>query len=243
MARTRFAIPVRLLLRGLLFLLSIIVVAYILKATHFGTAVDEHWIDVKIRGREGSGEALFLVAGLLFTAIGFPRQLISFLGGYAFGFLVGGGLAVMATVLGCVTTFYYARFFGRGVVRTRFAPRIKKFDDFLHRHPFSMTLLIRLLPVGSNIATNLIAGVTSVRGLPFFAGSALGYIPQTAVFALVGSGISVDPTLRFSLAALLFVVSGMLGAWLYRRYRHGKTLGAEVERELNDVAAGQRGRR
>lgn len=232
----------RVIVRGLVFLFSLVLVAYVLKATHFGAAVDEAWVDRKILRYGAAGEFLFVIAGGLFTAMAFPRQIISFLGGYAFGFVYGGVLALVATVTGCLISFYYARLFGRGFVRARFAGRIKKFDDFLHRHPFPMTLLIRLLPVGNNLVTNLVAGVSSVRPLPFFAGSALGYIPQTAVFALVGSGIHVNPMLRIGLAAVLFVVSGVLGVWLYRTYRHGKTLGREVERELNDAAGGRRGR-
>ena len=99
-----------------------------------------------------------------------------------------------------------------------------------------MTLLIRLLPIGNNLATNLAAGVTSVRALPFILGSLIGYIPQTLVFALVGSGVNVDPALRIGLAVLLFLVSGVIGVWLYRKYRHGHTLGAEVDAELDPQA-------
>jgi uncharacterized membrane protein YdjX (TVP38/TMEM64 family) len=226
----------RVIVRGLVFLFSLALAAYVLKATHFGAAVDEAWIQAKILRHGAAGGLLFVIAGGVFTAMAFPRQAIGFLGGYAFGFAYGGVLALAATVTGCLLSFYYARFFGRAFVRARFAHRIKRFDDFLHRHPFSMTLLIRLLPVGNNLATNLIAGVSSVRGAPFFAGSALGYIPQTAVFALVGSGVNVDPALRIGLAAALFVISGALGVRLYRKYRHGKTLGVELERELDDAS-------
>ena len=87
-----------------------------------------------------------------------------------------------------------------------------------------MTLLIRFLPAGSNLLTNLAAGVSKVGAMPFILGSAIGYIPQTAVFALVGSGIGVDHFWRFSLSVLLFLICGGLGIHLYRRYRHGKSL-------------------
>jgi len=35
---------------------------------------------------------------------------------------------------------------------------------------------------------------------------------------------------------LLFLVSGVIGVWLYRKYRHGHTLGAEVDAELDPEA-------
>ena len=95
-----------------------------------------------------------------------------------------------------------------------------------------MTLLIRLLPVGNNFATSLTAGVSRVPARPFLLGSLLGYLPQTVVFALAGSGIEMGARYRVAIAALMFVVSGAIGIWLYRRYRHEKTLGEEVEKAI-----------
>ncbi|RJQ46227.1 MAG: TVP38/TMEM64 family protein [Gammaproteobacteria bacterium] len=223
----------RVILRGLLLIATLIGLGYLLEITQFGATLNEAWIDSEVRGKGLSGEVLFIAAGGLFTALGLPRQAVAFLGGYAFGFISGGALALLAALFGCVSAFYYARLLGRNFVAARFPRRIKKLDAFLRGHPFSMALLIRLLPVGSNAATNLVAGVSSVRGLPFFAGSALGYIPQTAVFALIGSGIQLDPTLRISVGVALFLISGILGVWLYRKYRHGKTPDEEIERALN----------
>ncbi|MND01260.1 hypothetical protein D3C83_201920 [compost metagenome] len=74
--------------------------------------------------------------------------------------------------------------------------------------------------------------MSRVRALPFLLGSLLGYVPKTFVFALAGSGIDAGSHSRVALAAAVFVVSGALGVWLYRRYRHGKTLGEEVEKAL-----------
>ena len=72
--------------------------------------------------------------------------------------------------------------------------------------------------------TNLVAGVSNASASGFFAGSVLGYIPQTVIFALLGSGINLDPTFRITLSALLFVLSAALGVYLYRRYRQGQEL-------------------
>lgn len=233
----RLALNPRVILRGLLLIASLVALEYLLEITEFGTAINEAWIDSEVRDKGVDGELLFLAAGAVFIAAGIPRQLISFLGGYAFGFLLGGALGLLATTLGCIVSFYYARLLGRGLVKTRFAQRIRKIDGFLHANPFSMTLLIRLLPVGSNLVTNLAVGVSSVRALPFFAASFIGYVPQTAVFALAGSGTNLDSGVRVGLSAALFVFSGALGVWLYRKYRHGKTLGRELERELAQPAA------
>ena len=222
----------RVLLRGFILIASLVLLGYALNVSGLGSSIDENWIDADIRGRGINGELLFIAIGILFTGVGLPRQIICFLGGYAFGFTQGTLLGLLATTLGCIAAFAYARVLGRDFVASRFPRRVRKIDDFLHDNPLTMTLLIRLLPVGSNLVTNLAAGVSGVRGVPFITGSAIGYLPQTIIFALIGSGITLEPKLRIGVSILLFVVSGVMGAYLYRKYRHGKSFDEKVEQEL-----------
>ena len=222
----------RVILRGLVFIASLVAIVYLIRLSGLGSLLDEGWVDREVRGRGLSGELLFLGVGALATGLGLPRQVIAFLGGYAFGLEWGTVLALLATALGCALDFFYARLFGRGLVATHFPGRVRRLDEFLGRHPFTMVLLIRLLPVGHNLSTNLIAGVSSVGASPFLLGSALGYLPQTLVFTLAGSGVNLNPVWRISLAVGLFLASGVLGIHLYRRFRHGTALEAEIDEEL-----------
>jgi uncharacterized membrane protein YdjX (TVP38/TMEM64 family) len=209
----------RALINGLLLLALLAALGYFASLLQGGDPLSRYWIDQEIRGKGWAGGMLFLAVGALATALSLPRQVLAFLGGYAFGFVSGTLLTTLATLLGCVLGFYYARWFGRAWVQQHFPGRLRKLDDFLRRHPFSMALVIRLLPVGHNASTNLLAGVSSVRGLPFFAGSTLGFLPQNLVFALAGSGVDLDPGLRTTLAAVLLLISTVLGVWLYRQHR------------------------
>lgn len=224
----------RFILRGLIVISSLAILGYLFSATPVVDLLDERWIDREVRGHGLNGDLLFLAIGGLATAVGLPRQLIAFLGGYAYGILVGTLLATVAAGLGCILAFYYARLLGRVMIVGRYSSRIRKLDEFVHDHPFNMTLLIRLLPVGSNLVTNLVAGVSSVRALPFFAGSVLGYLPQSLVFALVGGGVQVDNVWRIALAAGLFIVSGIIGIRLYRHFRHGKSFDEQVDEKLGE---------
>ncbi len=230
----------KVLVRGLVLFVSLVLLGVIFRATSLGTFFTEQWIDDVVRDHGIEGDLIFLAAGALLTAVGLPRQLVAFLGGYGFGFVWGAALATSAAAIGCIVAFFYARLFGRELVQHRFPDRIRHIDDFLHDNPFTMTLLIRFLPFGSNLLTNLAAGVSSVHATPFIAGSALGYLPQMIVFALVGSGITLDPAFRISVSVVLFIASGALGVYLYRKYRHGKSLDAAVDRELAVDGAGDR---
>ncbi|MGB5443363.1 MAG: VTT domain-containing protein [Gammaproteobacteria bacterium] len=222
------------IIRGLVFVAALVAIGYLL-----GGVLDRAWVDTHVRGRGITGELLFVVAGALLISAGLSRQVVAFLGGYAFSFLAGTLLALVATVAGCIITFYYARLLCSSFVSRRYSGHIREVDNFIRENTFSMTLLFRLLPVGSNLMVNLAAGVSSVRGTPFFSGSLLGYIPQTLVFALIGSGTSVDQHWQVAVAVAMFIASAMLGIYLYRKHRYGKTLGADLDKKLgmdNDLA-------
>ncbi|MBT4889493.1 MAG: TVP38/TMEM64 family protein [Rhodospirillales bacterium] len=205
--------------RGLVMLLVLVGAGVAIKTTDLGAMLDEQWVDAHIRGQGLTGQLLYLAIAAGFATVGFPRQIISFMGGYAFGLVEGTALALLATILGCIITFTFARLIGRELVASKMSGRVEKIDRFLGNNPFSMALLIRLMPAGSNVLTSLCAGVSSARGIMFVAGSALGFIPQTFIFALAGTGVNVDPGLRLAISAGLFVVSVAMGAYLYRRYR------------------------
>ena len=219
-------------LPGLVFLATLIAVGYVLESGMLTGLLSEDWIDREVRGKGIPGELLFVAVGGLVMAVAVPRHMISFLGGYAFGLGLGTLLALAATELGCILVFFYGRFVGRPLVSERLRARVQRIEDFLAANPFSMTLLIRLLPIGNNFATCLAAGLSRVPARPFLLGSLVGYVPQTFVFTLAGSGIEMGASFRIAMAVVFFVVSGALGIWLYRRYRHGKSLGEEVEEAL-----------
>ena len=94
--------------------------------------------------------------------------------------------------------------------------RLAGVDRFLAARPFAATLTLRLLPVGNNLALNLLAGLSAMRPWPFLAATVLGYLPQTLVFALAGSGVQLAKTVQVGLGAALFLASAALGIILLR---------------------------
>ncbi len=212
----------RTIFRGLIIIAVLIAAGFLLKRWGIGGGIlNEAWIDANIRQQGASGGALFLALGGAFIAVGFPRQPVSFLAGFAFGLINGTVLAVIATTIGCIVTFSFSRFLARRWIASKFSDRIAKADNFFKANTFAATLLIRLLTLGSNLVTNLVAGVSKAGAVAFVGGSGFGYIPQTFIFALLGSGISLEPGLRISLSVVLFLISAALGVYLFRRFRHG----------------------
>jgi uncharacterized membrane protein YdjX (TVP38/TMEM64 family) len=165
------------------------------------------------------GPAMFLVLATGLMAIGLPRQVPAFVAGYAFGAWYGAAIALVAQVFACGIDFVWARAIGRDFVRRRFGKALRKVDTLLSAQPFMATLTLRLMPVGSNILLNLAAGLSAVRALPFLAASALGFIPQTVIFALIGQGSAPSHTHVLAVGLVMFALSALFGVLLLRRSR------------------------
>ncbi len=221
--------------RGVLVILSVVAVVAIVHGADIGYGPDDlkRWADTEIRGHGLTGLLIFVAAGALVTGIGLSRQLLSFAADYAYGAVSGTGAALFAGICGVIMAFTYARFLGRAFVARRYPGRVRRVDEFLRVNPFLMTLAIRLLPISNNLAVNLVAGVSSVPAIPFLAASALGHIPQTVVFAMIGSGLTEGLFAKSAVAVVLFVVSVWIGLHLYRKYRRDKIFDPAIEAALD----------
>ncbi|MDJ0948015.1 MAG: VTT domain-containing protein [Alphaproteobacteria bacterium] len=228
-----------MLVRGLVVIATVALAIVIIRESSLATSVDDlkAWVDGEVHGHGLSGGLLFIAAGALFTAVGLSRQVIAFIGGYAFGVGLGTGLALVAGLGGVIAAFSYARFLGRDVVSARFPARIRRLDEFLQVNPFLTTLAVRLLPISNNLVVNLTAGITNVPAVPFFAASAVGHLPQTLVFALIGSGLAQGIYLKTAVAIVLFLVSVAIGTVLFRRFRRDARQAASVEALLDQAEA------
>lgn len=215
---------------GVLFLTLVGLIVFV-RVFELESILDPAWADSHLRdsaqGGIGGGLLLYMALAAVLPPLGVPRQAVSALGGYAFGALFGAIFSSIGLAVGCAGAFFYSRLLARSALQRRFGKRIQKLDAFLSHSPFAMTIAIRCFPVGSNALTNLTAGVTSIPAPAFIGGSAIGYLPQTIIFALLGSGIRIDPVWRTGLSAVLFVLSTILGIALYRRFKGHQALAEE----------------
>ena len=219
----------KLIIRGLVMIGLLVGLGFLLKSSGLGEIIDKNWIDLHVGNNGLEGRLLFVGVAALLTAAGFPRHIISFLGGYAFGLNLGFVLALIACGIGCTIAFFFARIIGRDWVKSKFPRRLDKADRFFSANTFTTTLLIRFMPAGSNFVTNLVAGVSGAKALSFIGGSTLGYIPQTVIFALLGSGFNLDPEFRITLSVVLFISSIALGIFLYRKYKRTAVLNGDID--------------
>lgn len=206
------------LLYGLAFIIALVMTGHFL-----GTILDRTWFDTFIHNQGTASQLIFMLACSSLMCVGLSRQLVAFLAGYGFGFVPGLLTGMLAVMLACFVTFGIARTWLHTYLKNHYQIKIRKIACFIRNHTFSVTLLLRLSPVGNNWLMNIAAGATNVSSVPFFVGSFLGYIPQMLIFTLVGSGSHLSDPWQITIAIVLFVVSAMLFTHLYTRYRlHGQ---------------------
>lgn len=199
-----------LVLAGLLYLLVSVPPTEWSKATAWGSTVNE---------LGALGVVIVFVLGALATAVGLPRQLLAFVSGFSYGVLAGLLLSLMASIVGCAITFFVSRYFLRRWVQQRYPKTVTWLDAFIKDDPIVKILILRLQPFGTNLLTNLSAGVANIRGCTFLVSSLIGYIPQMLVFSLMGSGVRVGSSIQLLVSLGLLGLSVLLGIWLLRRHQ------------------------
>ena len=159
------------------------------------------------------------------TGFGLPRQVAALTAGALFSFTVGFIIAWLAATTGCLLTYYIANYGLYGWVNKRYPDKTQAIHNFLSQQTFVKALVIRILPLGSNFITNIVAGATKTPLVPFTLGTAVGFIPQMILFTLIGSGVVLASNSSTLLAIALTVIALVLIIWLYRK---SKTKNADL---------------
>ena len=197
-----------------------IVIGYLLYHYSILDFIDTSAIGDRIATLGWLGIPAFIAFGMIFTSIGLPRQAVAFIGGYVFGIAVGVALGTVAAALGAMLTFYCSRWLARPWVLRKYPQLVERIDGFIQDRLFLKILLIRFLPFGTNLATNLAAGAAATPARAFALASLLGYIPQMTIFTLSGHGIRVQSNTQLIVAGCLFLVSMVIGSYLYRQHKN-----------------------
>lgn len=182
----------------------------------FEQLTDSNWVANYVDRNGSKALVVLFLLGAAFTSVGGPRQVIAFVLGFALGGVYGALLATLSALLGCVITFYFARFTFRSTLKKRFKDKLFRFERLIIHRTFLKVLMIRLLPIGSNALTNLFAGTTHVSAWQFFMGSGIGYLPQMLIFSFAGAGIGLSDHNNLIISILLFIFSSLIGAYLYK---------------------------
>jgi uncharacterized membrane protein YdjX (TVP38/TMEM64 family) len=151
----------------------------------------------------------------------FPRTGIAVLAGLVFGPWTATGYIMLGTLLGGSVAFGVGRVLGREYLDQLAAGRgrMARLDAWLDRRAFAAVVGARLLPVVPFGLLNYGFGATRVPLGTFVLGTAVGILPSTFLYTVVGASAS-DPTSPVFLGATaLTAVLAVVGVVIVGRMR------------------------
>lgn len=221
----RFA-PVAVLVGGL-----VLVFAFDLHDLISLSALHEHREDLTgfVADNLVAAAAAFMAIYAIATALSVPGgAVLTLVGGFLFGVVIGGMLVVVAATIGAVGVFLAARTALGDSLRRRSGGWLKRLEGGFRRNAFSYLLTLRLIPLVPFWLVNLAPAFFGVPLSTFVITTVLGIIPGTIVYVGVGNGLGAtldageDPDLGIILdpEILLPLLGLALLSLLPLAYRH-----------------------
>ena len=122
-----------------------------------------------------------------FVSLGLPGGLVFSLAcGLLFGRWAGTLVAIGAETLGATLAFLLARHLFADAARRRLGAAGERINAGFTRHAFFYLLFLRVVPVFPFFLVNLAPAFTSIRVRTYVAGTLIGAIPATFVYASLG---------------------------------------------------------
>lgn len=140
----------------------------------------------------------------------------------AFGPTNGAIYAWIATMFSATLDFWLGRWMGAKRLRRYGGDLVNRIVRIVRKNGLVTSFAVRFVPTGPFVLVNMAAGVSHMKFISFFLGTALGIIPKIAIVALVGQGLisgsegkvvmGVFIGLALLLIALMFLARGRLRA-------------------------------
>jgi uncharacterized membrane protein YdjX (TVP38/TMEM64 family) len=160
--------------------------------------------------------ALMIAQGILAPL---PSFVITAANGLAFGIPIGFLISWTGGMAAAIVMFWLARLLGAG-----FVERVTKQNHLLHqanrysgKNGFFLIFVARLIPIVSFDFISFLAGLSQISFRSFFVATALGQIPGTILYTIVGHDVANldEYQTRFlwtSVVIVLFIIIGKVAA-------------------------------
>ncbi len=133
---------------------------------------------------------LYIALYVALVALSVPgAAVMSIAGGFLFGWTLSVPATMIAAVLGSVIVYHIVKATAGAAIAERAGSVACRLSTRFAENGFSYLLFLRLAPVFPFFMVNAIAGLCRVPLRIFVAATALGIIPASLAFALIGSGL------------------------------------------------------
>ncbi|MEM8665181.1 MAG: TVP38/TMEM64 family protein [Pseudomonadota bacterium] len=132
----------------------------------------------------------YLAVYILAVAVSFPgASLITIVGGFLFGAFLGTALTVVAATAGATVLFLAAKTSVGAFLRAKVSGFAGRFSAGFEENAFSYLFLLRVVPLFPFWLINVAPTLFNVSLGTYVAATALGIIPGTFAYSLVGDGL------------------------------------------------------
>ncbi len=183
------------------------------------------------------GWLIFVAIYTLRPLVLFPASLLTIASGFVFGAVLGTILTVVGSNASAMVAYFIGRFFGGDVLEREDEGILQKYTRRMRENSFETILVMRFVYLPYDLVSYA-AGFLKIRPLPFILATALGSIPGTLSFVLLGASVGVgalsgDPDfdIRILIASAILLVAGLaLSQYFKRRERkRGANEGGKLE--------------
>lgn len=171
---------------------------------------------------------IYSAAYILVIAFSIPGgTIMTLVGGYLFGTLIGGTATVLGATIGACLVFLAAKTALGGLFREKAGSALLRMEEGFQANALSYLLVLRLVPIFPFWLVNIVPALLEVPLRTYFIGTLVGIIPGTFVYASVGAGLGTllaqgqtpDLGIIFNLEILLPLIGLSLLSLLPVAYR------------------------
>lgn len=132
--------------------------------------------------------AAFILAYILVVALSIPgATVLTLLGGFLFGPALGVVLVNLGATTGAFLVFLAARYLLRDSLMEKYREPLSRLNRELEINGAGYLLTLRFIPLFPFFLINLLAGLTPVRSSTYLWTTAVGIVPGSLVYTLLGA--------------------------------------------------------
>lgn len=211
---------------GIIFLVIIVALGFTVgkKIVSLAKKPKEFRIWINSTGIWGKFIMIGISAFQIIVAI-IPGEPFEIAAGYAFGWIWGAVLCLIGTVIGQIVVFLFAQRFGIDFVEIFVSKeKLKKLNFFKNNKKLYMTIFfIFLIPGTPKDVLSYVAGITSIKLVPFLIISSIARVPSVVSSTIGGSYLGKK---NYTMAIIIFIVTLIISGilfFIYKRYEKKKS--------------------
>jgi uncharacterized membrane protein YdjX (TVP38/TMEM64 family) len=161
-----------------------------------------------------SAVIMFIITYIVVTGLSFPGgAVLTVAGGFLFGSVMATLFVNIGATTGATLAFLSSRYLLRDWVESKFGRFLGPIQEGISKNAFSFIMSARLIPAIPFFVLNLLSGLTRVGIGTYIAGTALGIIPGSFVYAYAGRQLGTINSLKEIASPnviMAFVLLGLL---------------------------------